>query len=140
MEQNLQNEFRIDLIKEYSKRAWECLALYNYYGQKYQAIEKGIKDMEGRIKDAEKMLSELPIEPGKKMIDEVRKRRDGLRNDISEYKNRIQAVEKPAKAVHDKSVAYQEEASRLLEQIDEFKAFNVKTPEMIAEDKNKKTE
>lgn len=125
-----QNAYRKNLIEKYEQRAFECLALYNYYGRQYSDIDKQCGDFDERIKKAEKEIVEINDKPDHHTV-ENRKKVTALKNDIMMYKKRIDGVGDIAKNFMEKAAGYREEGVRALEIVEEFKAFTLKTPEEI---------
>lgn len=130
MEKTSQEKYRESLIEKYQERAWECLALYNYYGRQYAEIEKQVNEMQDRIKKCETEIREIEARDDHHTV-ENKNRAKALKKDCEDYEKRIEGVGTAAKKLFDKSVGYREEGVRLLEQIEDFKAFNMKTPEEI---------
>lgn len=137
METSSQDKYRIALIEKYESRAFECLALYNYYGRNYEAIEKGCKDLDARSEEAEAKIKEIEAQEGSHENYEKIK---ALKEDIKKFEKQIASVGEMGKKFFEKAASYQEEGGRILEQIEEFKVFKLKTPEQIAADKAPKSE
>lgn len=133
MEKTSQEKYRGELIAKYEQRAWECLALYNYYGRQYAEIEKQVTDIENKKKEAEEKIR--ATEGSGKLTVEKRNMIKGLKKDCEQYEGRIKGVAELVKKFFEKSAAYREEGVRILEQIEDFKAFNLKTPQEIAKAK-----
>lgn len=132
MEKTSQEKYRAELIAKYEQRAFECLALYNYYGKEYSGIEKQVTDMQDKKAEAEKQIREM--ESVKSSV-EIRNKRKALKKDCDQYDKRIESVSGLMKKFYEKTVSYREEGVRCLEQVEDFKAFNLKTPEEIAKSK-----
>lgn len=139
METSSQEKYRAALIEKYEQRAWECLALYNYYGRHYATIENNCKELEKRIEEAEAKIDEIEAGP-KGHSKETYEKRQALKDDIKRYQKQIDSVGEFGKKFFEKAAAYQEEGGRILEQIEDFKAFKLKTPEQIAADKAPKVD
>lgn len=136
MNKEAQEKYRAALIEKYEQRAWECLALYGYYGRQFSEIEKGVDEMEKRIKDAEDKIREIEGGADHYTVDNKNKVKV-LKKDCQDYEGRIKSVSETAKKMFEKAAAYREEGVRALECVEEFRAFGVKTPEEIAADKAK---
>lgn len=137
MESASQDKYRTALIEKYEQRAFECLALYNYYGRHYEAIENNCKELDRRIGEAQAKIMDLEMQPSSK--ENYEKIKD-LKEDIKKFQKQIDSVGELGKKFFEKAAAYQEEGGRILEQIEEFKVFKLKTPEQIAADKAPKVE
>lgn len=139
MESETQNKFREKIVDKYLQDAWECLASYSYWGQKYEAIKKQVTEYEDRIKEFALKIIEI-----KKLNDahtkENREKCKAIQKDVDTYNDRIKAVEPMMKKFWDHAVKYQTQGGELLEQAEYLKAFNLKTPKEIAEDKKKPIE
>lgn len=132
METSSQEKYRSAIIEKYEQRAWECLALYNYYGRHYANIEENCKELDRRIQESENKINSNDILKDRK---ERTKANNLLKEDISRYKKQIESVGELGKKFFEKATAYQEEGGRILEQIEDFKVFKLKTPSQIAEEK-----
>lgn len=137
METASQDKYREILIEKYQQRAFECLALYNYYGREYAVIENNCEDLDKQMKQKEEEIVKIEAEPGSKENYEKVK---VLREDIKKMEQQIAKVGEFGKKYFEKAATYQEEAGRALEQVEEFKVFKLKTPEQIAADKVAKVE
>lgn len=139
MDQTTQDRAREELIKKYETHAFESLANYNYYGLQYAAIEKQIETMEDRITETEENIQKTKLRTDL----ETGAKKEALRllnKDVHDYRNRIKSVEGMAKKFWEEAVGWQEKGARLLEQVENFKTFKLKTPQEIAADKAKKEE
>lgn len=136
MENTLQLEFQKELHKKYQMLAFESLAHYAFYGQKYAAVEKQVKEYEARIKAFE---ADLEKRKGEKS-EEARKLNHAVRQDIQLYKKRIAGIDGTMKKLWEKSVSRREEGVTLLEQAEFMQTFKMKTPEEIEADKHAKVE
>lgn len=135
MEIEKQEKYRGALIEKYEQRAWECLALYNYYGRHYATIEENCKKIDGMIEEAETQIKTLESGEGSQ---ETYEKIKSLKEEIKKMEKQIESVGVFGKTFFEKATTYQEEGGRILEQIDDFKAFKLKTPEQIAADKEPK--
>ncbi len=134
MQKESQVKYRAALIEKYEQRAFECLALYNYYGKEYKAIDDQCTDMDKKIEAAEARIREIEALPDHHTV-ENRTTIKALKKDCEDYHNRIASVGELGKKLFERSTTYREEGVRCLEQIEEFKAFTLKTPEEIEADK-----
>lgn len=137
MDKQTQDRSRDSLIHKYQEKAFESLALYNYYGQRYQHIEKQVKDMENQIEVCEGFIRDIEALPDHHTV-ENRNKVKGLKKDCEDYEKRIKGVGDLAKTFFDKASGYREQGVTILEQIDFLKEFKFKTPEEI--DAEKKAE
>lgn len=135
METLSQDKHRAALIEKYEMRAFECLALYNYYGRQYATIENNCQGLDKRIEEAEKQIADLDLQPHSK---ENGAKKKSLKQDINGFKRQIQSVGELGKKFFEKATGYQEEGGRILEQIEDFKEFVLKTPAQIIADKTVK--
>lgn len=138
MDETKQNAFRTEIILFYEKRAFEQLALYDYWGQKYLVLDKTITDLEARGAEAKKMSDELQYNPNRTV--ETKARIKSLLEDVYKYKERVKSVAKMREDLFKRATSYQVEAGTALEQVEHFKRFKVKTPEQIEADKTKPVE
>lgn len=133
METEKQESYRKHIIEKYEERAWECLALYNYYGGRYAGIEANCKKLDAQIEQTEQKIKELEAEGNSKENYEKIK---FLKEEIKKMQKQIDGVGDIAKKFFEKAASYQEEGGRILEQVDDFKVFKLKTPEQIEADKH----
>ncbi len=126
MNKELQDTFRADVIKSYQARAFECLGNYSYYGDHYSMIEKQVKGYEDRIAAATAEFTALDHS-----VPENREKRKVLKAEIDELERAIKQVEPVMKKHYENVIKWREEGVRLLEQVEHFKTFVLKTPEEI---------
>ena len=133
MDKTTQDRAREVTIKRYEELAFEALAMYSYWGQRYEPINKQIEDMQDRIKKAQTEIALIESAPKKTVED--REKVKGLKKDVEMYDKRIEGVGTLAKKLLEKTTSYREQGVTYLEQIDLLKVFTLKTPEEIAQDK-----
>lgn len=134
MDTEAQNKYRSALIEKYEQRAWECLALYSYYGEQYSNVEKQLAEKENLIKVAEADIRNIQALPDHHTVENKNKVK-GLKEDCVKYEKFIENVSPLAKTLYEKAATYQEESGRALEIVARFQTFKVKTPDEIAEAK-----
>ena len=135
MNQELQQEFKSVLVKDYKKYAYEQLALYTYWGDKFKAIKAQVDDYEGRIKKAEDKVKEISAITPRTF--ELKEQLKAQHKDIDSYKKIVENAKAPYNELQKKCVGYQQRAVEALEQAKCIDEFVLKTPEEIAADKAK---
>lgn len=135
MKQETQDRAREEIIAAYEKRAFEMLALYSYWGNRYSTIDKQLSDMQNRIDVAEADIRNIGNQPDHH-TSENRAKVKALKKDIQDYQGRINGVSKMANDLLKKATSYREEGVIILEQIEFVKAFKFNTPEEIEAKKN----
>lgn len=133
MQKELQDKFRGELIEFYQKKAFEALGQFDYWGQKYQKIEKNIEEMDTRRQDAQKVIDELTSGAG--VTVEVKNRIKALKKDIQDYGTRIASVSEAHKKLFDEATTWREQGVRYLELAESLSTFTMKTPQEIEADK-----
>ncbi len=141
MEETKQNKFREELSDKYLFIAFEALGLYEYYGSQYESLNKNVEEMEARMVEANERIRALETQDtGKKKTPEDKKTLLGYKDDARNYGERIKSVSEMRKKLFEKTTAYQSEGMMAFEKSDFFAKFKLKTPEMIAADKEKPVE
>ncbi len=136
MDKIKQDLYRENLIKKYEESAFECLANYAYYGQKYKSIDKEIERLEDMIGQIIKQIKEISESADGHSV-ENRERIKALKKDEETYKAQIKSVSGAVKKFWEDAVKFREEGCSLLEKVENFKTFKVNTPEEIAADQEK---
>ncbi len=141
MEETKQNKFRGELSEKYLFIAFEALGLYEYYGKQYETLNKQIQEMEARAAEATKRINDLEEKKsGNKKTAEEKAMIAGFKDDAKKYSARVASVSELRKKLFEKSANYQTEGAMALEKSEFFDNFKLKTPEMIAADKEKPVE
>lgn len=133
MDKTIQDRARETMIKKLEDAAFESLALYSYWGARYEPVNKQIEEMQDRIKTCEDEIKAIQDKPSKTKED--RDKQKALQNDVDAYDKRIEGVGTLAKKLLEKTTGYREQGVTYLEQIEHAKNFTLKTPEEIAKDK-----
>lgn len=134
MEKELQESARTKLIEGYSQYAFEQMALYTFWGKKYEAVQKQAQENSDRITAIEAEVKEILGRPDYQTVAN-RNRVKVLKGDIEKYRKNITATAKGREDLEKKLVGYQQKAGETLEQIEEIRSFKLRTPEEVAEAK-----
>lgn len=134
MEQATQDKAREEIVISYQKKAFEALALYSYWGDRYATVEKQVKGLEGRLAEAEASIRAIENLPERHTV-ENREKVKALKIDCDVFTKSIKGVTQMMQKIHDKAIGFREEGVVLLEQIEFVKVFKFKTPDEIAADK-----
>lgn len=137
MDKATQDRVREVIINRYQELAFEALAMYSYWGQRYEPVNKQIEDMQDRIKKAEDEIALIESAPKKTVED--RDKVKALKKDVELYDKRIEGVGTLAKKLLEKTTSYQQQGVTYLEQIDLLKSFTLKTPDEIEKENEGKT-
>ena len=137
MDKQTQDRAREVSIKRLEERAFEMLALYSYWGEKYSVIDKQLEGMSEFVGGLKKQIAEIEGSTDYHKAQNREKVRF-LRSDMEGYEARIKKVGELANELFKKSTAYREEGVTCLEQLEFMGKFSMKTPEEIAADQAKK--
>lgn len=136
MDKNIQDSAREKIIANYQERAFEMLALYSYWGNKYAEIDKQLTGMEDRKKVIGGEIFSIEGSPDYHTVENKNKLKL-LRKDIQDYDARMKGVGEMANNLMKKASGFREEGLTILEQIEYVREFKFKTPEEIEADKAK---
>ena len=146
MEKTLQDIFRKEFNEKYQKLAFEAMALYQYWGQKLEALQKQMDEYGKRIRKAQDEINLIQASPEHHTVENKQKVK-ALKADIASFEKVIQNIDRPKKGdesvlqkLGNECVSLQRQAGEYLEQAEQFKTFSLRTPEEIEEHKKKSAE